>query len=211
MATLSSANSHFVVFLAARSRTHRPVTDARHCHLVAENAVSVYNARCSPYLHEGTVPDYTTLPIPERIREAVHVQGATCLALTANVLDLLPPFPIVLVTTRTNAITVNQIANFTLRPLQRADRMPRYARDRVRAPGLVRRRGSGGPQTCRPLRGRGPAVWAPPICARRYDRRTEVTNRLVQVGVSLAFADEWRDTWPTPRYARSRSTSMRTR
>jgi flavin reductase (DIM6/NTAB) family NADH-FMN oxidoreductase RutF len=35
-----------------------------------------------------------------------------------NVLDLLPPFPIVLVTTRTNAITVNQITTFSFRPLR---------------------------------------------------------------------------------------------
>jgi flavin reductase (DIM6/NTAB) family NADH-FMN oxidoreductase RutF len=34
------------------------------------------------------------------------------------VLDLLPPYPIVLVTTRTNAITVNQIMYFTFRPLR---------------------------------------------------------------------------------------------
>ena len=36
----------------------------------------------------------------------------------ASVLDLLPPFPIVLVTTRTNAITVNQVTYFAFRPLQ---------------------------------------------------------------------------------------------
>ena len=35
-----------------------------------------------------------------------------------NVLDLLPPFPIVLVTTRTNAITVNQVTYFSFRPLR---------------------------------------------------------------------------------------------
>jgi flavin reductase (DIM6/NTAB) family NADH-FMN oxidoreductase RutF len=34
------------------------------------------------------------------------------------VLDLLPPYPIVLVTTRSNAITVNQVAYFTFRPLR---------------------------------------------------------------------------------------------
>jgi flavin reductase (DIM6/NTAB) family NADH-FMN oxidoreductase RutF len=37
---------------------------------------------------------------------------------STNVLGLLPPFPIVLVTTRTNAITVNQVATFTFRPLR---------------------------------------------------------------------------------------------
>ena len=35
-----------------------------------------------------------------------------------HVLELLPPYPIVLVTTRTNAITVNQVAYFTFRPLR---------------------------------------------------------------------------------------------
>lgn len=35
-----------------------------------------------------------------------------------NVLDLLPPYPIVLVTTRTNAITVNQVMYFTFQPLR---------------------------------------------------------------------------------------------
>ena len=35
-----------------------------------------------------------------------------------RVLDLLPPYPIVLVTTRTNIITVNQIAYFTFAPLR---------------------------------------------------------------------------------------------
>jgi flavin reductase (DIM6/NTAB) family NADH-FMN oxidoreductase RutF len=34
------------------------------------------------------------------------------------VLDLLPPYPIVLVTTRDNVITVNQVAYFTFRPLR---------------------------------------------------------------------------------------------
>jgi flavin reductase (DIM6/NTAB) family NADH-FMN oxidoreductase RutF len=34
------------------------------------------------------------------------------------VLDLLPPYPIVLVTTRSNVITVNQVAYFTFRPLR---------------------------------------------------------------------------------------------
>jgi flavin reductase (DIM6/NTAB) family NADH-FMN oxidoreductase RutF len=34
------------------------------------------------------------------------------------VLDLLPPYPIVLVTTRGNVITVNQVAYFTFRPLR---------------------------------------------------------------------------------------------
>ena len=34
------------------------------------------------------------------------------------VLDLLPPYPIVLVTTRNNVITVNQVAYFTFRPLR---------------------------------------------------------------------------------------------
>jgi flavin reductase (DIM6/NTAB) family NADH-FMN oxidoreductase RutF len=36
----------------------------------------------------------------------------------AAVLDLLPPYPIVLVTTRTNALTVNQVMYFTFRPLR---------------------------------------------------------------------------------------------
>ena len=35
-----------------------------------------------------------------------------------DVLDLLPPYPIVLVTTRGNVITVNQVAYFTFRPLR---------------------------------------------------------------------------------------------
>ncbi len=35
-----------------------------------------------------------------------------------SVLELLPPYPIVLVTTRTNVITVNQVAYFTFRPLR---------------------------------------------------------------------------------------------
>jgi flavin reductase (DIM6/NTAB) family NADH-FMN oxidoreductase RutF len=35
-----------------------------------------------------------------------------------RVLDLLPPYPIVLVTTRTNIITVNQIVYFTFAPLR---------------------------------------------------------------------------------------------
>jgi len=35
-----------------------------------------------------------------------------------SVLELLPPFPIVLVTTRSNVITVNQIAYFTFSPLR---------------------------------------------------------------------------------------------
>jgi flavin reductase (DIM6/NTAB) family NADH-FMN oxidoreductase RutF len=34
------------------------------------------------------------------------------------VLELLPPYPIVLVTTRSNVITVNQVAYFTFRPLR---------------------------------------------------------------------------------------------
>jgi flavin reductase (DIM6/NTAB) family NADH-FMN oxidoreductase RutF len=34
------------------------------------------------------------------------------------VLDLLPPYPIVLMTTRSNVITVNQVAYFTFRPLR---------------------------------------------------------------------------------------------
>jgi flavin reductase (DIM6/NTAB) family NADH-FMN oxidoreductase RutF len=34
------------------------------------------------------------------------------------VLDLLPPYPIVLVTTRSNVITVNQVVYFTFRPLR---------------------------------------------------------------------------------------------
>jgi flavin reductase (DIM6/NTAB) family NADH-FMN oxidoreductase RutF len=34
------------------------------------------------------------------------------------VLNLLPPYPIVLVTTHSNAITVNQVAYFTFRPLR---------------------------------------------------------------------------------------------
>jgi flavin reductase (DIM6/NTAB) family NADH-FMN oxidoreductase RutF len=34
------------------------------------------------------------------------------------VLDLLPPYPIVLVTTRSNVITVNQLTYFTFRPLR---------------------------------------------------------------------------------------------
>jgi flavin reductase (DIM6/NTAB) family NADH-FMN oxidoreductase RutF len=34
------------------------------------------------------------------------------------VLDLLPPYPIVLVTTRTNVITVNQVMYFTFKPLR---------------------------------------------------------------------------------------------
>jgi flavin reductase (DIM6/NTAB) family NADH-FMN oxidoreductase RutF len=36
----------------------------------------------------------------------------------ANVLDLLPPYPIVLVTTRTNVLTVNQVMYFTFKPLR---------------------------------------------------------------------------------------------
>jgi len=36
----------------------------------------------------------------------------------ANVLELLPPYPIVLVTTRTNAITINQVMYFTFKPLR---------------------------------------------------------------------------------------------
>jgi flavin reductase (DIM6/NTAB) family NADH-FMN oxidoreductase RutF len=36
----------------------------------------------------------------------------------AAVLDLLPPYPIVLVTTRDNVITVNQVSYFTFRPLR---------------------------------------------------------------------------------------------
>lgn len=35
-----------------------------------------------------------------------------------DVLDLLPPYPIVLVTTRSNVITVNQVAYLTFRPLR---------------------------------------------------------------------------------------------
>lgn len=35
-----------------------------------------------------------------------------------EVLRMLPPFPIVLVTTRSNVITVNQVAYFTFRPLR---------------------------------------------------------------------------------------------
>lgn len=35
-----------------------------------------------------------------------------------SVLELLPPFPIVLVTTRSNVITINQIVYFTLSPLR---------------------------------------------------------------------------------------------
>jgi flavin reductase (DIM6/NTAB) family NADH-FMN oxidoreductase RutF len=35
-----------------------------------------------------------------------------------DVLDLLPPYPIVLVTTRDNVITVNQVTYFTFRPLR---------------------------------------------------------------------------------------------
>ena len=37
---------------------------------------------------------------------------------TTDVLGLLPPYPIVLVTTRTNVITVNQVAYFTFSPLR---------------------------------------------------------------------------------------------
>ena len=37
---------------------------------------------------------------------------------TKGVLELLPPFPIVLVTTRTNIITIGQIHTFTFSPLQ---------------------------------------------------------------------------------------------
>jgi flavin reductase (DIM6/NTAB) family NADH-FMN oxidoreductase RutF len=39
-------------------------------------------------------------------------------ASTQRVLELLPPFPIVLVTTRTNVITIGQIDYFTLSPLR---------------------------------------------------------------------------------------------
>ena len=35
-----------------------------------------------------------------------------------GVLEMLPPFPIVLVTTRTNVLTINQIHYFTFRPLR---------------------------------------------------------------------------------------------
>jgi flavin reductase (DIM6/NTAB) family NADH-FMN oxidoreductase RutF len=35
-----------------------------------------------------------------------------------HVLDLLPPYPIVLVTTRDNVLTVNQVAYFSFRPLR---------------------------------------------------------------------------------------------
>jgi flavin reductase (DIM6/NTAB) family NADH-FMN oxidoreductase RutF len=37
---------------------------------------------------------------------------------TKDVLGMLPPYPIVLVTTRTNAITINQVAYFTFSPLR---------------------------------------------------------------------------------------------
>jgi flavin reductase (DIM6/NTAB) family NADH-FMN oxidoreductase RutF len=37
---------------------------------------------------------------------------------TTNVLGMLPPYPIVLVTTRTNVLTVNQVAYFTFSPLR---------------------------------------------------------------------------------------------
>jgi len=37
---------------------------------------------------------------------------------TTDVLGMLPPYPIVLVTTRTNVITVNQVAYFTFSPLR---------------------------------------------------------------------------------------------
>ncbi|MDF1512485.1 MAG: flavin reductase family protein [Anaerolineae bacterium] len=37
---------------------------------------------------------------------------------TSGVLSLLPPYPIVLVTTRTNVITINQVAYFTFSPLR---------------------------------------------------------------------------------------------
>ena len=37
---------------------------------------------------------------------------------TTDVLSLLPPYPIVLVTTRTNVITINQVAYFTFAPLR---------------------------------------------------------------------------------------------
>lgn len=39
-------------------------------------------------------------------------------ASASAVLQLLPPFPIVLVTTRTNVITINQLAYFTFSPLR---------------------------------------------------------------------------------------------
>jgi flavin reductase (DIM6/NTAB) family NADH-FMN oxidoreductase RutF len=45
-------------------------------------------------------------------KETVSLQSPT------HVLDLLPPYPIVLVTTRTNAITINQVMYFTFRPLR---------------------------------------------------------------------------------------------
>jgi flavin reductase (DIM6/NTAB) family NADH-FMN oxidoreductase RutF len=37
---------------------------------------------------------------------------------TTGVLDVLPPFPIVLVTTRTNVLTIGQVEYFTLSPLR---------------------------------------------------------------------------------------------
>ena len=37
---------------------------------------------------------------------------------TTDVLGMLPPYPIVLVTTRTNIITINQVAYFTFSPLR---------------------------------------------------------------------------------------------
>ena len=38
--------------------------------------------------------------------------------ITTDVLSMLPPYPIVLVTTRTNVITINQVAYFTFSPLR---------------------------------------------------------------------------------------------
>ena len=55
----------------------------------------------------------------------------------AAVLDLLPPYPIVLVTTRSNVITVNQVTYFTFRPLRIGVAIAhvRYSYDLLKAEG----------------------------------------------------------------------------
>ena len=47
------------------------------------------------------------------MREIVDVKVTT-----TDILSMLPPYPIVLVTTRTNVITINQVAYFTFSPLR---------------------------------------------------------------------------------------------
>ncbi|MEI7833951.1 MAG: flavin reductase family protein [bacterium] len=48
----------------------------------------------------------------------VHTLHEACPTSAREALQLLPPFPIVLVTTRTNVLTVNQVAYFTFQPLR---------------------------------------------------------------------------------------------